>query len=145
VSGNNAVTVFSVGSGVTKATISGLIIEDGDATGTRNIRGLSGEGVGAAELPGRTWIAVYSAPGCGYCSGTASAAGAVAVHAGYAIASALLGSWTPRGYLSPAPCLGQPRTIAAGYEWIDEWTGSRNEAAAKVLLEPMTAHLWSCA
>jgi hypothetical protein len=117
---------------------------DGDATGTKDIPRLSGEGVGAAEVPGGTWITVYSAPGCGYCSGTASAAGAVSVHAGYATAPTLLGPWTPRGYLSPAPCLGQPRTVAAGYEWVDEWTGSPNETAAKVLLEPMTADPWSC-
>ena len=117
---------------------------DGDATGTKDIPGLSGEGVGAAEVPGGTWITVYSAPGCGYCSGTASAAGVVSVHAGYATAPTLLGPWTPRGYLSPAPCLGQPRTVAAGYEWVDEWTGSPNETAAKVLLEPMTADPWSC-
>jgi hypothetical protein len=124
------------------------------ATGPASIAdastGITGsEGDGAYLASPRHWVLTYSDPQCGYCSGTASAAGPVSVHAAYATASTPLGHWTVRGFLSPAACAGQPRTVftAGGqaYEWVDRWLGTRNETQADVLLEPMTASPWSCA
>jgi len=110
-----------------------------------------GEGVGAYQRSDGTWVMVYSLPRCGYCSGPPAlrtAGGATEVRAGYATAPAMTGPWTARGVLSPAYCTGQPRTVftAGGqaYEWVDRWTGSRNEAKASIGLEPMAARPWSC-
>lgn len=137
---------------------------DGTGAGTKSMPGLApavtvgpafiipvGEGVGAYQRPDRTWEMTYSLPGCGYCSGPPAlktAGGATEVRAGYATAPAMMGPWTARGVLSAAYCTGQPRTVAApggvAYEWVDRWTGSRNETAAGIRLEPMTASPWSC-
>lgn len=116
---------------------------DGSGKGRLDLVGRS------AEAPGVWWsgsqyVLTFSDPPCGYCSGTSAAAGPIAVHAGYATASSLMGPWTYRGYLSGRECAGQPRTTGAGFEWIDRWDGSHNQAAAKVALEPMTANPWDC-
>jgi hypothetical protein len=119
-------------------------------------RAVIGEGVGAWQMADGTWEMVYSTPGCGYCTGPPrdkSAGGATQVQAGYSTAPSMLGPWTPGslpgGVLSPSYCTGQPRTVftAAGqaWEWIDQWTGSDNETAANIMLEPMSADPWSCA
>jgi hypothetical protein len=110
-----------------------------------------GEGVGAFHEPNGSWEMTYSLPGCGYCSGPPAlktAGGAAEVRAGYATAPGMTGPWTARGVLSPAYCTGQPRTVftagGVAYEWVDRWTGSRNETAASIRLEPMAASPWSC-
>jgi hypothetical protein len=119
---------------------------NGDGIGSHHLAGLGlAEGEGAYQLANGTWEMTYSDPGCGYCSGTKSAIGAISVRAGYATSTSLLGPWKAQGYLSAKACTGQPRTITAGdYEWVDEWTGSFNETRAKVLLEPMSATPWTC-
>jgi hypothetical protein len=119
----------------------------GTGTGSRNIAGdTPGEGVGGYyDSALSQWVMTYSLPTCGYCSGTKSVSGPVAVMTGYATAPSMMGPWTPQGVLSPANCTGQPRTVTAGnYEWIDRWTGSKNETTATVGLEPMTASPWTC-
>lgn len=144
---------------------------DGTGTGTIGLAGTRGpaavsaaaaataaigEGVGAYQVSTGGWEMVYSTPECGYCTGPPrkqSVAGPGEVEAAYATAPAMLGPWTARGVLSasaPEPyCTGQPRTVfvlpgLGGWEWVDEWTGGRNETHAKVLLEPMSASPWSC-
>lgn len=110
-----------------------------------------GEGVGAYQRGDGAWVMVYSSPGCGYCSGPPAlktAGGTAEVHAGYATAPAMMGPWTVRGVLSPAYCTGQPRTVFTvgrdAFEWLDQWTGTRNETKASIRLEPMAARPWSC-
>ncbi len=112
-----------------------------------------GEGVGAYQVSASEWQMTYSAPACGYCTGPPrllAADGSVKeVRAGYATAPSMLGPWKPQGELSAAYCAGQPRTVfvlpgQGAWEWVDRWTGSRNERDAAILLEPMAASPWSC-
>lgn len=124
---------------------------NGTGVGSQKLAGIpAAEGVGAFNT-GTSWEMIYSLPGCGYCSGPPSlltAGGATEVQAGYATSPSMSGPWTAQGVLSASYCTGQPRTVftvnGATYEWVDEWTGSRNETAAKILLEPMSASPWSC-
>lgn len=119
---------------------------NGSPTGARNLAGLSTvEGSGAYLDPDGTWVVIYSDPACGYCAGSAT---------GYAVATSPLGPWSypanpsvsggdagARRRISPHSCGGQPRTVVtvAGqpYEWIDLWTGARNETGASIRLEPL--------
>ncbi len=122
---------------------------DGAGAGAKTVISV-GEGVGAYQRGNGTWVMVYSSPGCGYCSGPPAlkTAGGGPVRAAYATATAMAGPWTIRGVLSPAYCTGQPRTVLTvgdeAFEWVDRWTGARNETKASIRLEPMTAHPWSC-
>jgi hypothetical protein len=140
---------------------------DGTGTGATRLAGLRtgapaaalpaaaaalAEGVGAFRVHRGLWEMVYSTPECGYCTGPPllkAAGGAnTEVEAGYATAPAMLGPWAHPGVLSSADCTGQPRTVfradGLAWEWVDRWLGTRNETAAAVLLEPMTAVPWSC-
>lgn len=115
--------------------------------GTANWAGYSQvESPGAYRDPATgTWILTYSKPNCGYCSGAGT---------GYATASSPAGPWTRpadlsqggpggggRSYLSATSCGGQPRTVAVvdgqAYQWVDLWTGARNETSAGVYLVPL--------
>jgi hypothetical protein len=113
----------------------------------------NGSGVGATDiLPGLAVEATgewspsageyemtYSAPRCGYCSGTRSAAGPVRVNAGWATASSPLGPWTARGAWGIPD--GQPNTVidfgVSVMEYLDDWTGALNETKATVQLLPL--------
>lgn len=114
-----------------------------------NISGSEAEGVGIYHT-GSVYVATYSVPNCGYCSGTVAAApGAAMVQTGYSTARNLGGPWTYQGVMSGGYCTGQPRTAfkigGIPYEWVDEWEGTTNETAASILLVPMTMSPWSCA
>jgi hypothetical protein len=111
------------------------------------------EGVGVYYAAGM-YTAVFSDPGCSYCSGPpedkAAAPGyPTSVQAGYSTAPGLAGPWTYRGILSDGPCTGQPRSTftvnGQPYEWDDEWNGTSREASARVLLIPLGLTPWSCA
>jgi hypothetical protein len=87
-------------------------------------------------------------PGCGYCSGTKSAApGPVAADLSYATAPAMSGPWTYHG-TGAGPCTGEPRSAfaydGAQWEWVDMWNGTPREANAGVLFEPLSQSPWSC-
>lgn len=112
---------------------------------------VSAEGVGGFQRDDGTWEITYSDPQCGYCSGPpnyGTAGGATQVQTGYATAPTLNGTWTAQGVLSSDYCTGQPRTVFTAdgqpYEWIDQWTGSRNETEAPIKLEAMNSSPWSC-
>ena len=128
---------------------------DGTGRGTRSIAlaGVtSGEGVGLFKRDDGTWQLTYGTPQCGYCSGppmNLSAAGPTQVKTGYATGPTMLGPWTAQGALSEDYCAGQPRTVFTAngrpFEWLDRWTGDRNETEAPVQLEDLTAKPWTCA
>lgn len=118
---------------------------NGNGTGSNGLAGLADvEGVGAWQDPtSGTWVMTY-AEKCGYCTGTPT---------GYATAPSLTGPWTAPGNLgwsAPAGgrrdislgCGGQARTVSVvdgvPYQGTDLWQGTRNEAAADVLLSPLT-------
>ena len=112
-----------------------------------------GEGVGGYQVSAGEWEMTYSAPACGYCTGPPrllAAQGSVKeVRTEYSTAPSMLGPWTAQGALSAAYCAGQPRTVftlpgQGAWEWVDRWTGSRNERGAAIALEPMAASPWSC-
>jgi hypothetical protein len=126
-------------------------LTNGNGVGTGS-PGLAGglhlvEGPGAFQGPDGKWIMTFSDPACGYCAGTG---------AGYATAPGMMGPWTypanpgigqPQGgrrLFSAASCGGQPRTVFRigdqPYEWYDVWYGSRNEANASVVLDPLTVN-----
>lgn len=127
-------------------------LTNGNGVGTGS-PGLAGglhlvEGPGAFQGPDGKWIMTFSDPQCGYCSGT---------RAGYATAPSMMGPWTTpanpgfgqpadgRRIFSAASCGGQPRTVFRigdqPYEWYDIWAnGSRNQAAASVVLDPLTVN-----
>ena len=114
-----------------------------------NISNSAAEGVGI-YYTGSEYVATYSDPNCGYCSGTISAApGAVRVETGYSTAPNLGGPWTYEAVMPGGYCTGQPRTAfkveGISYEWVDEWEGTPNETQASILLVPMIMSPWSCA
>ncbi|MEW1955331.1 hypothetical protein [Terrabacter sp. NPDC080008] len=128
---------------------------DGTGNGTKVIKlaGVtSAEGVGIFKRQDGTWQLTYSTPNCGYCSGppmNLSAAGPTMVRTGYATAPEMLGPWTAQGTLSQDYCRGQPRTVFTAdgrpFEWLDRWTGDRNETEASVQLEDLSVTPWTCA
>jgi hypothetical protein len=114
-----------------------------------NVSDSEAEGVGIYHT-GKEYVATYSVPNCGYCSGTEAASpGAAEVQTGYSTAPSLGGPWTDEGVMPGGYCTGQPRTAfkvkGIPYEWVDEWEGTPNETAAAILLVPMTMSPWSCA
>lgn len=110
-------------------------------------------GAAKAESPGGyhdasgAWIMTFNELNCGYCSGSPTS---------YATAPTVDGTWTSppnvntawgavplgRRGISATSCGGQARTVTVldgqPYQVIDLWTGQRNQAAAKVQLEPLT-------
>jgi len=107
----------------------------------------SAEGEGAYYDPATgKYVMTFSDPQCGYCNGT---------QAGYATTPDLVhGPWSVqadvgfgqpnngRRTFSVNSCGGQPRTVfvvdGQPYEWIDIWTGSRNETSATVQIEALS-------
>ncbi|WP_370100859.1 hypothetical protein [Streptacidiphilus sp. MAP12-20] len=165
-SGRSAAIICSMG-GISEERLNNWWA-DGTGMGTRVVSGAAlgirpsaataadpmipiGEGEGAYRRPDKSWEMTYSLPGCAYCSGPPAlltAGGARQVRTGHAVAPTMMGPWTPRGPRSPAYCTGQPRTVftAAGrpYEWMDRWTGARNEATAAIGWVPLATTPWSC-
>lgn len=125
-------------------------LTNGNGTG-QGSPGLAGglhyvEAPGAFQRSDGTWVMTYSDPQCGYCSGT---------RASYMTAPSMMGPWSfptnpgfgqpsdGRRVFSAASCGGQPRTVFTvgdqPYEWYDIWAnGSRNQAGASVVLDPLT-------
>lgn len=119
---------------------------DGTGAGAANLAGLrSVESPGAYfDTASGEWVMTYSDPDCGYCQGTGT---------GYALAAGVGGPWTAppntgvaapaggRRDLSATSCGGQPRTITVldgiAYQDIDIWTGSLNEAGARLAYVPL--------
>jgi hypothetical protein len=119
---------------------------NGSTIGARNLGGLTNvEAPGGFRTADGTWVLTYADPACGYCAGTAT---------GYAVAASPLGPWTwpanpslsggdpgARRRISAHSCGGQPRTVVTvdgqAFEWVDLWTGQRNETGAGIHLEPL--------
>lgn len=88
-------------------------------------------------------------PGCGYCSGTKTAAkdSPVASDLSYATAPSMAGPWTYKGHLA-GPCTGEARSVfsngSAMWEWVDMWNGTGQETDAGILLVPLAQSPLSC-
>ncbi|MFF5973727.1 hypothetical protein ACFY7C_19580 [Streptomyces sp. NPDC012769] len=111
--------------------------------GLAGLKGIESPGVWKDPRSGR-YVMTYSDPNCGYCTGTGT---------GYAVGSSLTGQFEPPknlGFSPPATgrrafsatsCGGQPRTVTVldgqPWQWIDLWTGERNQARAGIRLEPL--------
>lgn len=125
---------------------------NGDGIGARGIAVTDTEGPGGwwDDASGR-YVVTYSAPDCGYCTGTGT---------GYATSPSLTSGWqvptnvgfnppsSGRRVVSAGTCGGQPRTVTLldgqPYQVIDLWvstaTGAanRNQTAAATYVAPLT-------
>lgn len=99
------------------------------------VGGLSSVESAGPYFDGQHWKMTYSAPNCGYCSGTGTSE--------LISLGDLLGPWVFDRQLSSRSCGGQPNLVVSlngqPYQWIDQWTGSRNETVAPILLAPPEA------
>lgn len=119
----------------------------GTNVGQKSIGGLTKvESPGVVyDEPSGKYLLTYSNPNCGYCTG---------VPTGYAVATSATGTFSLQGSIGfgtfpaarrnfdPSSCGGQPRTSftldGVNYQWIDTWTGQRNETSADVQIEKLT-------